>query len=93
MTTSSILALLYFTQEFIIESDASENGLGALLTQKGQLVAYFSKALTEHNLAKSAYEKELMVVALAIQHWRHYLLGRKFTACTDQKILKQLLLQ
>lgn len=53
MTTSSILALLYFTQEFIIESDASENGLGALLTQKGQLVAYFSKALTEHNLAKS----------------------------------------
>lgn len=34
-----------------------------------------------------------MVVALAIQHWRPYLLGRKFVVRTYQKILRQLLLQ
>jgi hypothetical protein len=34
-----------------------------------------------------------MVVALAIQHWQPYLLGWKFIVCTNQKSLKQLLLQ
>jgi hypothetical protein len=56
-------------------------------------VAYFSKALGVRNLTKSAYEKELMAVVLAIQHWRPYLLGRKFVVSTDQKSLKQLLQQ
>jgi len=39
-----------------------------------------------------AYEK-LMAFALSIQHWRPYLMGRKFTVCTDQKSLRQLLQQ
>lgn len=79
VTTASVLALPDFNQEFFIESDASGNGLGAILLQKGRPIAYFSKALGDRNLAKSAYEKELMAVALAIQHWRPYLLGRKFS--------------
>jgi hypothetical protein len=56
-------------------------------------IAYFSKALGVRNLTKSAYEKELMAVVLAIQHWRPYLLGRKFIVSTDQKSLKQLMQQ
>jgi hypothetical protein len=93
ITTAPVLALPDFNQEFVIESDASGNGLGAILLQQGRPIAYFSKALGDRNLTKSAYEKELMAVALSIQHWRPYLLGRKFTVCTDQKSLKQLLLQ
>lgn len=77
----------------MIESDASGLRLGAILIQEGRPIAYFSKALGERNLAKSAYKNELMAIALAIQHWRPYLLGRKFTVCTDQKSLKQLLQQ
>ena len=56
-------------------------------------IAYFSKALGVRNLSKSAYEKELMALGLAIQHWRPYLIGRKFIVSIDQKSLKQLLQQ
>jgi hypothetical protein len=34
-----------------------------------------------------------MAMVLAIQHWRPYLLGRKFIVSTDQKSLKQLMQQ
>lgn len=70
-----VLALPDFNLEFVIESDASGQGLGAILTQQGKPVAYFSKALSERNLAKSAYKKELMAVALAIKHWQPYLIA------------------
>ncbi|GAU42300.1 hypothetical protein TSUD_136860 [Trifolium subterraneum] len=64
-----------------------------LTTAPKRPIAYYSKALGMRNLTKSAYEKELMAVVLAIQHWRPYLLGRRFTVSTDQKSLKQLLQQ
>lgn len=54
MTTAPVLALPDFYQEFFIESDASGNGLGAILLQQGCPIAYYSKALGDRNLTKSA---------------------------------------
>lgn len=85
VTSAPVLTLPNFDQEFVIERDASGNGLGAILLQNKCPIAYYSKALGDQNLTKSAYEKELMPVALSIQHWRPYLLGCKFTVCTDKK--------
>lgn len=57
VTTAPVLVLPDFNKEFVIESDALGNRLGAILLQQGRPIAYYSKALGERNLAKSSYEK------------------------------------
>ncbi|KZV27225.1 hypothetical protein F511_04678 [Dorcoceras hygrometricum] len=93
ISTAPVLRMPDFKQQFVIECDASGRGVGAVLTQDGRPVAYFSKALASRSLSKSTYEKELMALVLAIQHWRPYLLGRKFLVMTDHRSLTSLMKQ
>lgn len=75
-------------EEFIIESDASGQGKGAVLMQERRPIAYYSEALSSSTLSKSVYEKEIVALALSVQHWRHYLLGRSFKVYTDHRSLE-----
>jgi hypothetical protein len=83
-----VLALPNFTEPFTLETDASGNGIGAVIMQNGRPIAYFSAALCPRNATMSAYEKEALAIIEALKRWRHYFLGSRLIIKTDQQSLK-----
>nr|GEY93553.1 retrotransposon protein, putative, unclassified [Tanacetum cinerariifolium] len=83
MIQSPVLALPNFNDEFVIETDASRIGLGAVLQQNKHTIAYLSKTLAPKHQSLSTYEKELLAVVLTLQKWIGYLLDRNFKIRTD----------
>jgi hypothetical protein len=73
MTTTPVLALPDFTRQFMIETDACETGIGAVLMQDGHPLAFLSKALSVQHKALSIYEKEFLALIMAVERWRPYL--------------------
>ncbi|GBG63262.1 hypothetical protein CBR_g37348 [Chara braunii] len=92
LTHYEVLKLPDPDKPFIVTTDASQYGIGAVLVQhegpKLRPVEYMSKKMPSQKLAKSTYEKELHAVYNALTHWRHYLLGRFFILRTDHQTLR-----
>jgi hypothetical protein len=64
-------------KDFMVCTDASKQGLGAVLMQDGGVIAYASRKLKKHEELYATHDLELTVVMLSLKLWRHYLDGVK----------------
>jgi len=90
LISAPVLALPNFSIPFVVETDASNKGIGAVLQQQGHPVAYVSKALGVKAQGLSTYEKECLAILMAVEHWYPYLQSSQFIILTDQKSLVHL---
>lgn len=67
LSDTPVLRVPDYTKDFTIETDASNAGIGAVLTQEGKPLAYFSKGLGTKGQSMSAYEKELIALITAVK--------------------------
>jgi hypothetical protein len=93
MSTTLVLALPDFTKTFVLECDASGKGTDTVLMQEGRPLDFTSKKLSERNLGKPIYEKEMLAIMHVVELWRPYLLGKRFQIQIDHQSLKYFLEQ
>eukprot|EP00731_Ephydatia_muelleri_P002618 Em0001g2618a len=93
LTQAPILVYPQFGSEatpFILETDASDVGIAAVLQQDGHVIAYASRALSKSEKNYSVIQKECLAIVYGTKQFRHYLLGRSFTVLTDHAPLQWL---
>ena len=94
LTSAPVLAYPLDSGELFLDTDASDWGIGAVLSQiqegEEKVLAYGSRRLsaTEQNYCTT--RRELLAVVEFTSHFRHYLLGRSFTVRTDHSSLRWL---
>ena len=96
LASAPVLNYPSLREPFVLETDASIRGLGAILSQtdsKGQThpVAYASRSLTRAERNYSITELETLAVVWAVSHFRPYLYGNKVSVYTDHSAVKAIL--
>lgn len=78
--------------KYILDCDASDVGIGGVLSQvqngKERVIAYASKRLTPQQEKYSVTRRELLAVIVFMDYFRHYLLGQRFLLRTDHGSLR-----
>ena len=93
LTNVPILIVPDPTKDFVVCTDASLEGLGAVLMQDGRVIAYESCKLKDHELNYPTHDLELAAVVHALVRWRHFLLGHHFKLHTDHRSLQYIFTQ
>ncbi|GJP42080.1 hypothetical protein CLOM_g1672 [Closterium sp. NIES-68] len=94
LTSAPVLILPDPERDYVIEADASDQAVGAVLMQDQgnglQPIAYLSKKFHGAKLNYPIHDKEALAIIIAFKAWRCYLEGRRTTVYTDHCSLKYL---
>lgn len=104
LTTPPVLSYPQEQAEFILDTDASGQSLGAVLSQiqepidptskspsEERVIAYYSKAFSKQERNYCVTRRELLAIVDSVKHFHHYLYGRPVTIRTDHGALRWLL--
>ena len=96
MCSHPVLKQPDYTKPFFLSTDASAYGVGAVLSQEGEInprtkkptqqpIAYYSATFTPTERNYDIYERELLAVIKSLTHWRPHLTATKdpVTILTD----------
>ena len=95
LTTEPVLKAPDYSVPFVVQTDASDCGIGAVLSQTGEdgkehPIAYASRKLQSREKHYATIEKECLAIVWALKYFYRYLYGQKFTIETDHQPLKWL---
>ncbi|GJZ19271.1 putative reverse transcriptase domain-containing protein [Tanacetum coccineum] len=87
LCNAPVLALPDRPNDFMVYCDASKQGFGSVLMQRGKVIVYASRQLKKHEKNYTTHDLELGAVVLSLKICRHYLYGTKSVIYTDHKSL------
>jgi hypothetical protein len=101
LVSAPVLVMPDYSKPFIIQTDGSAQGIGAVLCQQSKddttgeeverPIAYVSRSLKPAETRYAATHLEMLAVIYGINKFRHYVAGTKFKLQTDHKALEGLM--
>ena len=82
-----MLAYPDFNKPFVIHTDASHYQLGAVISQNGKPIAFYSRKLNPAQTRYTTTERELLSIVETLKEYRNILLGQQIEVFTDHKNL------
>jgi len=92
LTSQPVVGIFRNEGELYVDTDASNEGLGAVLSQEQdgeiRVLVYASRTLTQPERRYNTTRKELLAVVYGLKQFKQYLLGPQFVLRTDHAALR-----
>ena len=87
ISRETLLAYPDFNEKFVIHTDASHTQLGAVISQRGKPIAFYSRKLSDAQTRYTTTERELLAIVETLKEFRNILLGQQIEVMTDHQNL------